>query len=475
MKGRFLLIPALCFLIAFLLLSFLFSCSGGEPRETLPETETAADTTDVPETEPPDYAALLPEEYKYLYIDVPQVIVDTGGAEIGWNELAASLTVVEYNDGRVRIIDEDNGTIRIRGNTTASTEKKNFSIRFEDKHSLIGMDSGKRWILQASVFDKSLMRCKLVCDFSQHLRLPYASQGEYCDLWLNGEYRGSYLLMEPVAEGKGRVDINSLENEFILEWSINRTEGGVSYITTPIYGSRFEFDKPENPTREQYEFLNEFFQKTEEAIKSRDHERYGKYINIGSFVDFYIMNELFKDIDFNEFSTRYFIKDDMLYAGPPWDFDLSMGNCSYGEPKYYEYHNDAYDGSDLGTGDSAEGFWCRRDWYADLISDEYFHGLMVDRFIELQPLIKGIYEGDDNWIDRIKLRYADSFKRNYEIFKVNVSYGYYDHQEPKLTYDGNVGLLRQWLKRRNTWLIENMDSNELTALEHVHAPEYKPH
>jgi len=100
---------------------------------------------------------------------------------------------------------------------------------------------------------------------------------------------------------------------------------------------------------------------------------------------------------------------------------------------------------------------------------------MVDRFIELQPLIKGIYEGDDNWIDRIKLRYAGSFKRNYEIFKVNVSYGYYDHQEPKLTYDGNVGLLRQWLKRRNTWLIENMDSDELTVLEHVHAPEYKPH
>ena len=80
MKGRFLLIPAVCFLIASLLLSFLFSCSGGEPRETLPETETAADNTDVPETEPPDYAALLPEEYKYLYTDVPQVIVDTGGA-----------------------------------------------------------------------------------------------------------------------------------------------------------------------------------------------------------------------------------------------------------------------------------------------------------------------------------------------------------------------------------------------------------
>ena len=73
------------------------------------------------------------------------------------------------------------------------------------------MDSGKRWILQASVLT-SRMRCKLVCDFSVSAAALCVA-GEYCDLWLSGEYRGSYLLMEPVAEGKGRVDINSLEKD----------------------------------------------------------------------------------------------------------------------------------------------------------------------------------------------------------------------------------------------------------------------
>jgi len=167
MKGRFLPLPAAYILLACLLISVFFSCkSDGDIQDAdLSEAETSAVDTNAAETEPPDYASLLPEEYGYLYTDLPQVIINTGGAEIGWPYLPASLTVVEYIDGRIRIVDDDNGQIKIRGNTTASTEKKSFSIRFEEKHSLIGMDSGKRWVLQASVFDKSLMRCKLVCDF----------------------------------------------------------------------------------------------------------------------------------------------------------------------------------------------------------------------------------------------------------------------------------------------------------------------
>ncbi len=454
----------------------VFSCSSR--TETVVE-ETETEITEEPRVySPEDYAARLPEEYGFVNTDVPQVVIETDGWISGDRYSPASIAVISFIDGEVKVIEEGDGEIKIRGNTSSATPKQQFGIRFPKKVSLLGMDSGKRWILNGLVFDKSLMRPKLVCDISRNLRLQYASEGEYCDLWMNGEYRGTYLLMEPVTDGKGRVDINTDEGDFLIECCVNRTERGVTYFTTPVFGIRFEFDKPEKTDADGLEYLNSFFGELEEAVMSLDHEKYSGYIDVGSFVDFYILNELFKDIDFGEFSTRYFIKDGVLFAGPPWDFDLSMGNVSYDEFKYLEYHNDVTeDGTELydREGDSAEGFWCRTGWYKKLFEDGYFRDLVTKRYEELQPMIRSIYEGEGNLIDLYKESYGASFERNYKLWKVNIPYGVYENQSPKATFDGNTGILRRWLLRRNEWLSEHMSDPDVTPALHLLRPEYKPH
>ncbi len=442
-------------------------------------TEEYTETADAPAVYTPEhYASLLPDEYFYVNTDLPQVVIETDGRISGRRYTSASAAVISFVDGEVRVIDADDAEVKIRGNTSSDTPKQQLAVRFQSKLPLLGMDSGRRWVLNGSVFDKSLMRSKLVCDISAQLRLPYASRGEYCELWLNGEYRGSYLLMEPVTDGKGRVDIDIENGDFLLECCVNRTEPGVTYFTSPIFGIRFELDKPESTDGDGMGWLDSFFTSFETALNSLDHEKYSEYIDIDSFVDFYILNELFKDIDFGEFSTRYFIKDGVLYAGPPWDFDLSMGNVSYAEFKYLEYHNDVTeDGRELHDmeGDSAEGFWCRTGWYKKLFEDEYFRDLVTARYDELQPLIKSIYEGDGNLIDLYKERYGASFARNFEIWKVSEPYGVYENQTPKATLDSNIGVLRRWLTRRNEWLSAHMADPDVTPALHLLRPEYQPH
>ena len=479
MKSSVVYSGALNLFVLFLTCLVLLSCSESAPPEDVEtEGETVPETAEPAVLTPEDYAGLLPEEYSYLYTDIPQVIIESDGRPDTADYLPASITVVEYKDGKVDITKEENGEIRVRGNTSSATPKQQYGIRFPEKISLLGMDAGKRWVLNGSVFDKSLMRSKLVCDFSRQLRLPYASEGEYCDLWLNGRYRGNYLLIEPVTDGKGRVDINTDEMDFILECCVNRTERGVQYFTTPVMGIRFELDKPEKTDDAGMEYLLDFFAGCENAVMSLDHDQYGKFIDIGSFVDFYILNELVKDIDFGEFSTRFFIKKGVLYAGPPWDFDLAMGNVSYAEFKYLEYHNDVdADGAEHydQEGDSAEGFWCRTGWYKQLFKDEYFHELIVKRYAELQPLITSLYYGESSVIDGYKEKYSASYTRNYDVWKAGVPYGIYENQNPKPTLDGNIGVLRRWLLRRNEWLFEHMSDDDVTPALHLLRPEYKPH
>ena len=424
-------------------------------QTTAPTTQTTAPTTvptQPPTTVPPTTVPPETEPTK------PEGLMAMGTIHIttgGW----VSQT---YSDATVRAeaefgsVEEQPAQIRIRGYSSTWTKKKAYNIKFTEKVDLFGMGEGKKWCLIANAYDKTLLRNSIGMEFAEKLRLNYVSSTQLCKVYMDGTYIGVYTAMEPADEGRNRVNIDLDAGDFLLERNKNRKEAGVYYIATNG-GLRFELRDPETPDGVQYGAITELVNQAEAAIQTLDHKLYREYIDIPSFVDFYVFQELFKDIDFGQYSTRYYMQDGILYAGPPWDMDLTMGNVSKrsGEWKYWDYNNQS-ESTDQ-SGDSARGFWAKKDFYMWLCQDEWFMRVVRERWREIRPLAENLVKDTklgQNRLDVYVQTYLEDMKTNYTEAKWPLGWpaGRLENQSPAKTYEGNVEILRDWLQRRMDWL-----------------------
>ncbi len=356
-------------------------------------------------------------------------------------------------------VDEERSAveIKLRGNSSKEAEKKAYNIKFEEDTDFLGMDPGRKWALVSNPFDKSLLRPFIGFTYAQELGIMYTPDVRLCKVWLNGEYRGVYTAVEPVEAGAGRVEIDPDNGDFLLERNVGRSEEDKFYIESPA-GMRFEFNEPEEPTDEQLEECGRLLAAAEEAIYTSDHKIYETVIDVDSFVNFYIFQEMIKDVDFGEFSTRYYFKDGILYAGPPWDLDLTMGNVSSEKPEYkYSAYNNT-DGAGDESGDSANGLWVNgSDYYYWLCKDPWFREMVWQRWKAVRDITENLAGAKGNsvsMLDSIMSNYGSDLESNFTEADWSVSEPYHvsEWQEPAQTYEENVEMLRTWLNKRVKYL-----------------------
>lgn len=128
---------------------------------------------------------------------------DKAHKETGAMRLVDADGMVEY-DGALR-------QLKARGNATFQYPKKSYQIKLEDKTDLLGMGKARTWILLAGYSDYSLLRNRLTFDLAWAAGLAYTPEGQHVDLYIDGDYRGSYLLCEKVEVDEARVDVFDLE------------------------------------------------------------------------------------------------------------------------------------------------------------------------------------------------------------------------------------------------------------------------
>lgn len=340
---------------------------------------------------------------------------------------------------------KDNILFKVRGNSTAidSIQKKAFTFKFEKKKEVLGMGKGKKWAMLANCFDPTLLRNYLVFDLAQEMGLPYTSEQRFAELWLDGEYRGCYTVYEPVQEGKDRVDIdiesNDGKKDFLLEYEASRTEADVTYITAG--GLRFALKDPEEPDSEQTAYVTDIMTDIANTLKSGDEEAIRAKIDVDSFAKFYLLNEYAKTADFGLSSVFFFYKDGMLYAGPPWDYDLALGNI-----------NGDLSSSTKATSVTDGIMQNNKNFYRWLCGKEWFQAEIKRVYYQYYPYIENI-SAEGGLLDALREQYTDVFANNFK--KWSVGRWWLNYQKvPFKTYDENFNFLKSWCRERNEWLTD---------------------
>lgn len=275
--------------------------------------------------------------------------------------------VEPYVNGSIRILDNgDNEQLNYitdeavytshmlakgRGHTSYSYDKPQYLMKMitedgsENTSEILGMGEGDSWILNGSMADKSMLRNYLPYRIaSEASGSRMAPDCKFCEVLLETEqgleYRGVYLLMETVARGENRVDIDKYKNGEVYTGYIVRRDRFTHFdVMLDTYGRLNGFSEEwigvKYPSRAKLteatkRYIEEDFSKLEQIIYAEDEasfKAYDRYIDMDSFVDYFLLNEFFGNYDAGNHSTyMYKSSGGKLHIGPVWDFDQAMNN-----------------------------------------------------------------------------------------------------------------------------------------------------
>ena len=390
---------------------------------------------------------------QYLTGDVPRVYINTSYDIREDKYVKCTVSLVDKTGGALEPVKDTSALIKIRGNSTAGADKKPYNVKLSADTNVFGMESGSKWALLANHFDKTLIRNKLAFDLAAKAGGYATPDSRFCEVYLNGKLLGSYLVCEPVTDGKHRANIDIEAGEFMVE----RVKAWASPVSESVTTSRLElrFDIEYGKSRSG---IAAVLNAAEDAVISGDETEIRKYVDIDSFAAMYITHELLKDCDLTYGSTYLCCKDGKLYFGPLWDMDLSAGNVSvlHPEEKYYIYNNTPPYGDC--SGDSASGLWARQDWFEYLCKCPFFMQKIGEEYARLTPFIESLY-AKGGYIDSLVAEYGASFARNYGDagWELRGHASPYESHTDYTSYEQAVNELKDWLRRRHEFLKKEFE------------------
>ncbi len=430
--------------------------------------------------------------------NLPIIVINTGGFIIPDEpKITADMGII-YNGVGVRnnVTDPFNnysGKIGIerRGSSSQSFPKKQYGVELRDElgngidASLLDMPAEEDWVLFAPYNDKSLMRDVLAYKLGRDLG-RYASRTRFCEVILNGEYQGIYVLMEKVKRNNNRVDIAKLNPDEIsgdditggyiikLDKETGSGNGGWSSSFAPPNksGSQqiyFLYDYPSatDIVTGQINYIKQYVNNFETALNSPTFNDpvngYAKYIDVDSFIDFFIINEVSKNVDGYRLSTYLHKKKDSdggkLHMGPLWDFNLGFGNanyCTQGNPEGWVTNFNSI---------CPQDYWLIPFWWNKLYSDGAYRNKLAARWAELRSNQLDT-ERILTYIDSVaNVLNAESQQRNFQRWPVLGTYVWPNYYVGP-TFASEVSWLKNWVSMRLNWLDVNMPKL-ITAVEHT--------
>jgi hypothetical protein len=289
----------------------------------------------------------------------------------------------------------------------------------------------------------------------------WAPRTRFCELYIDDDYKGVYLLIEKIKLDINRLDIETLNPEevsgpdfsggYIL--SIDRPEE--YYWISPYKGSNYYgniiinyiYPDYEIMPNQQKHYIKNFVTYFEDALFSDQFRDplfgYRAWADPASFIDYLLINELSRNVDAYRLSAfLYKDKDEKLMMGPIWDFDLAFGNANY----YDAFNTQGWMMNSVGTFDEFQ----IPMWWDRLMEDDFFNFELKRRWEELR---KGPFHLDNifGFIDSVSVLLANAQENNFYRFPVLGSYIWPNYFVGD-TYEEEIDFLKEWITLRVQWM-----------------------
>lgn len=224
------------------------------------------------------------------------------------------------------------GTGRIRGRGNSSWEwynKKPYKFKLDEKSKLLGMEKAKNWNLLANYRDVTDMMNIYAFTAARYMGMPNTVHSRFVEVFLNGEYIGTYQLTEKIEINKNRIDIDEEEGVLL---SFDKDDGPElsPYATDNFWSLEYRLPMcvkhPEDPIQEQITNIANDFQEVEKAIKNRDYEMLDSLVDIPSYISMLQMHEYLFNVEIGAPRSMYMYKDKggKYTFGPVWDWDAAF-------------------------------------------------------------------------------------------------------------------------------------------------------
>jgi len=408
-----------------------------------------------------------------LQKNIPSVVLTTAGVAI-LDDPKIDAQIEILVDDKTEF--EGNVAIEIRGSTSQQFPKDSYIFETRDANnedidvSFLGLPEEEDWILQGPYTDKTLIRNKFIYDLSRSMG-NYASRTVFVDLILNEEYRGLYVLMEKLKRDDNRIDISKLnpdENSgedltggYLLK--IDRAvenEPTASFTSSypPPFATRnqevtFVFEEPafDDITTQQRNYITEYIFSFEDALNAERFKDpisgYLPFINVSSFIDYFLINELANNADAYRLST-YMHKDKngKLNMGPVWDFNYALGNvdfCNAGQTNVWAYKFNER----CGNHNQQVPFWWSR-----LLEDEAFVNQLQERWANLRNdefSEANLHEMINSYV--ALLNDSGAAERNFVVWDI-LGVDIHPNNFVGETYEQEITYLKDWISDRLLWL-----------------------
>ena len=436
--------------------------------------------------------------------DDPTVTVDSTNLPIVWIEVGGdSIMRRDLIGGYMKIIHNGKGqfnygdtvahpgqhidyegyiAIRHRGNTTYSlSPKKPYQFRTlsqpyemgydKKKVSILGMGKDNKWALLAPYSDRSMLRDLLAFEAARPW-MEYTPQGRFCEVYLDGTYYGVFILCELVSKGKHRLNLDdpgeegdALTGGYLLEVGTNDEPVHVSmhHPISPtggtVYSDRYIFFQYKEPdyadmTLKQIQYINGAVDAMEDAFASPNfkdpEEGYRKYIDVQSFMDYQLINELAHNVDAYRLSAKLYKRRDSVdsrFKMALWDLNLGFGNCRHNQGYFTDNWISRMNSMLYQNGDIMIPFWWTR-----LIQDNEY---VLARRARWKEMREGNLRSDRLWatIDSLanEVTCCGAEARNSQAWPRWGVWVWPNHYV-STSYDDEINFIKEWLTERIIWL-----------------------
>lgn len=311
--------------------------------------------------------------------------------------------------------------------------KNAYSVLFNDDISLLDSPAGKTWEFYTNTSEKTMLHNQTAFYLGSMSALEYTPRFYHVNLLMNGRYYGTYLMGEDMEVSEGRVNVGS--DGFLL--GIGASSSGPAFSTSYLERAVSVIAPSASQSEASVDYISNFVTTAENALFSSDFtdasEGWQKYMDIDSFVDWYLINEISKNENgaFRNNCMMNLTRGGKLKMGPLWDFEKAFSVDS-----------------------SPSGFVIKDvNWYARLFKDPAFVAKVKERYDFFYSHKNDIITEISNTAEYLKYAIQED-NNKWNTFTTASNSG----EQAWLLYQTTVYSMEKWLNSRMDWLKGEFDA-----------------